>query len=55
MEGKSLQKERPNESLNLFRCAAYFHDEMLQEVLISEEIIPNMNTYSAIVFLTEIL
>ena len=53
MKGK--QKDRPDESLDLFRCACYFYDEMLQEALVAEEIIPNMNTYAAILFLQEIL
>ena len=50
-----MRLERPNEILDLFRCACYFYDNMLQEVLLAQEIIPNMNTYSAILYLIEIL
>ena len=50
----AMRKERPQEALDLFRLACYFYCENLQECLLAREIIPNMNAYSAILFLTEL-
>ena len=50
----AMRKERPDESLDLFRVACYFFCDALQECLLAREIIPNMNAYSAILFLSEL-
>ena len=47
-------RERADEALHLYRCACYFYDSQLQEAVVAEEIIPNMNTYSAIMFINEV-
>ena len=50
----SMRRERPKEALDLLRLACYVCDEALQECLIAREIIPNMNAYSALLFLQEV-
>ena len=50
----AMRKERPHEALDLFRIACYFYEESLQECLVAREIIPNMNAYSAMLFLAEL-
>lgn len=47
---KSLKAD---EQLDLLRAASYFHDKRLQEALVATEIIPNMNTMSAVLLLKE--
>lgn len=50
----AMRKERPREALDLFRLACYFYCSSLQECLLAREIIPNMNAFSAILFLDEL-
>ena len=49
-----MRKDRPQEALDLFRLACYFYCDTLQECLLAREVIPNMNAYSAILFLMEL-
>ena len=49
------RRDRPVEALNIFRVACYFYSGSLQECLVAREIIPNMNSYSAILFLNELI
>ena len=50
----ALRRERPLEALDLFRLACYFYCYSLQECLLSREIFPNMNAYSAVLFLQDL-
>lgn len=45
---------KPEEALDLLRVASYFHDKRLQEVLTATEILANMCTSAAVLFLKEI-
>ena len=49
-----MRKERPKEALDLFRLACYLQHESLQECLVAREIIPKMNSFSALLFLMEL-
>lgn len=49
-----MRRDRPHEALDLFRVACYFYCESLQECLVAREILPNMNAYSATLFLIEL-
>lgn len=50
----AMRKERPQEALDLYRLACYFHCFSLQECILAREILPNMNAYSATLFLKEL-
>lgn len=50
----AARRERPQEALDLFRLACYFHCHNLQECLLAREIFPNMNAFSAVLFLQEL-
>lgn len=53
LESQNNRRGRPEEALDLFRVAVYFHDLKLQEAIIANEIIPNMSASSAVLFLKE--
>ena len=47
-------ESRAESLLELFRLGCFFTDEMFQEVLIAQEIIPHMNSSTAVIFMQEL-